>query len=371
MRQPNHNSIIWSIGIVPALVFGCNKADQAPPPATTSSTTPSSASMPPASASPANTASVSNPAPITQQEAETPAQPEEPVKNASENAAPEGREELVAEMIKHYRNGMINLRKKQVDEAYQAFIEAGTLAATLKDRFPESTSMEQAVCAQVFYNQACALSKQDQPDKALAALQNAFDSGFDDFSQLDDDEDLESLRRRPEFAQQRAGWETRAYERAVVEVRHELQEFQTYPFDFALPDLDANDIKLADYKGKVVIVDIWGTWCPPCRREIPSFVKLQSEFDEQGLQIIGVNYEHAKDTEKKVALIREFAAETSINYPCLIGDDDTKKQVPDFQGFPTTLFIDRSGKVRLQFVGLHSHGKLKAVVEMLLAETET
>lgn len=351
MRQPVRSLTLGLFLLGTALVIGCNKTEQAAP----SSSTPAPDSS----------------EPVVQQTAETPRQPEQAAKEETIEEAPEDRKELLAGLMKQYRNGMMRLQKKETEEADDAFIEAGTTAAKLKERFPELTKMERAVCSLVFYNQACAYSKQNETDKALTALQNALDAGFDDFAQLDDDERLAALRGQPEFAQQRAGWETRAYERAVVEMRSQLAEFQTYPFDFTLPDLDAKEVKLADFKGKVVIVDIWGTWCPPCRQEIPSFVKLQSNFQEQGLQIVGLNYERPKEADEKVALIRQFAEETSINYPCLLGNEDTKDQVPDFLGFPTTLFIDRSGKIRLQLVGKHSYGKLRAAVEMLLAESET
>ena len=81
-------------------------------------------------------------------------------------------------------------------------------------------------------------------------------------------------------------------ERLVKEAQEVLASGETFPFDFTLTDFSGQNISLTGFQGKVLIVDIWGTWCPPCRAEIPSFVKLQTEYGPQGLQIVGLNYEH-------------------------------------------------------------------------------
>jgi len=150
------------------------------------------------------------------------------------------------------------------------------------------------------------------------------------------------------------------------EARQELAETKTFAFDFELPDLDARPVKLADFKGKLLIVDIWGTWCPPCCREIPHFIKLRNQYGDD-LEIVGVNYEEGSHDEV-VQKIREFVDEQGINYACVVGDPDTQSQIPDFRGFPTTLLIDREGQVRLKLVGYHPYEKLDAVVSELIAE---
>lgn len=145
-----------------------------------------------------------------------------------------------------------------------------------------------------------------------------------------------------------------------------LSEGAMFPFDFSVTDVTGQPISLADYAGQVVIVDIWGTWCPPCRAEIPSFIKLQDEYGPQGFQMVGLNYEGGEDTDAQI--VRDFMAETGINYPCALGTEEIRAQVPNFQGFPTTLFLDKSGKVRHKAVGLHEYEYLESVVKALLAE---
>ena len=147
-----------------------------------------------------------------------------------------------------------------------------------------------------------------------------------------------------------------------------LNSGKTFPFDFALTDLSGQNISLTGYQGKVLIVDIWGTWCGPCKMEIPSFIKLQTEYGPQGFQMVGLNYEREKDEAANKDAVTKYMQENGMNYPCAMGTEEIRQQVPDFIGFPTTLFIDRTGKVRGKVVGTHAYSFLEAMVKTLLAE---
>lgn len=142
----------------------------------------------------------------------------------------------------------------------------------------------------------------------------------------------------------------------------------SYEFDFSLPSTEGETVAKEDFAGRVLIVDIWGTWCPPCRAEVPHFVELQQEYEDQGLSIVGINYEGASSDEEAIGAIAEFTAEVPVNYPLLLGDEATQEQVPQFSGYPTTLFIDRTGKVRMTVLGARPKGELEAIVKILLAE---
>lgn len=280
------------------------------------------------------------------------------------------RSELGQKMSAGQQRGFELIQQNKLEEGYKSFQDSGKYARELRRRFPESSPLEKAVLGAAFYNEACALAVGGNPAAAFAALKEALSAGFADFDQLDADADLATVRALPEFEAWRTELDALAAAHAKEEVRGQIAAFQSYPFDFTLPDLDDKPVKLADLKGKVVIVDIWGTWCPPCRAEIPSFVKLQSKYGAQGLQIVGLGYERG-DKEEAVKLTRDFMQEHNMNYICLLGDEVTQKQVPNFEGFPTTLFIDRTGKVRLQFVGLHPYATLEAAATMLLEEPGT
>ena len=141
----------------------------------------------------------------------------------------------------------------------------------------------------------------------------------------------------------------------------------TFLLDFAVIDVQGQPHRLADYRGKVVIVDFWGTWCPPCEAEIPSFVRLQEEYGPQGLQIIGLNYEQGTP-QSATRAVKAFMATNGINYPCALGTPEIRAQVPGFEAFPTTIFLDKTGRVRAKEVGLHRYEYLESIVKKLLAE---
>lgn len=151
----------------------------------------------------------------------------------------------------------------------------------------------------------------------------------------------------------------------TVEPDERLSPAAMFPFDFALPDADGKTIALADYRGKVTLVDFWATWCPPCREEIPLFVELKQRYGKQGLEIVGIAYENRDGDVKQT--IKNFIAEHGVNYPCVIGDVETRDQIPAFAGYPTTLFVDRQGQVRLTLTGGRELAVLESFVKELLS----
>ena len=233
-------------------------------------------------------------------------------------------------------------------------------SATALRKAMKSTTQElpPTFVGQVFYNEACALAVDGDFDGASKSLEEALVAGFADFDQLRSNPDLETVRAVAGFEERLKEREIAALEKAREHAKEELANGESFPFEFALADIDGNEQNLASYKGKVVIVDIWGTWCPPCQEEIPSFIKLQDKYGDQGLQVLGLNYEQGKSDEDNIQRVVNYVKKAGINYPCILGDEETRSQVPDFGGFPTTMFIDKAGKVRLKAVGLHDYAYL-------------
>ena len=131
--------------------------------------------------------------------------------------------------------------------------------------------------------------------------------------------------------------------------------------EFALTDLSGKTVHLSDFKGRVVIVDFWATWCGPCRMEIPDFVRLQSKYREKGLAIVGLSMD--ADGEKSV---KPFADEHDINYTMLIANDETAKSYGGIQAIPTTFVIDRQGKIVQKFLGAMSAKTFEDAIQPLL-----
>lgn len=115
--------------------------------------------------------------------------------------------------------------------------------------------------------------------------------------------------------------------------------------DFTLTSLDKNEIKLSNYKGKVIILDFWASWCPPCKAEIPSFIELYKKYKEQGLAIIGIALSDEKYN------IQAFAKNFKINYPIAMGNEKIVRDYGGIRGLPTTFIIDKEGNIREKFIG--------------------
>jgi thiol-disulfide isomerase/thioredoxin len=242
-------------------------------------------------------------------------------------------------------------------------IKSAEAMRKLRDAHKNLSDQEKFVLAMTLYNEASTYAVEGKQDKALATLNEAIDAGFSNLGQLDEDEELSSLCKSPKFQ----SIKEKLLARAREHVKEMLAENKSFKFDFKLPDLDDKDVSLSDFKGKVTIVGVWGTWCLPCCKEIPHFIDLYKKYQDKGLEIVGINYEHV-DKEDVKDTIKMFVKENKIPYPCVIGDDKTQEQIPDFEGFPTTLFLDRAGKIRLKVVGYHSMADLGAIVSMLLDE---
>jgi thiol-disulfide isomerase/thioredoxin len=117
---------------------------------------------------------------------------------------------------------------------------------------------------------------------------------------------------------------------------------------FAATDLDGRPIASDAYKGKVVIVNFWATWCPPCRAEIPDLVALQDKYRDT-LQIIGVSEDDAPSDD-----VRRFVAEHKMNYPVVMSTENISRLFPGVQALPTSFILDREGRLVQKHVGMLS-----------------
>jgi peroxiredoxin len=136
--------------------------------------------------------------------------------------------------------------------------------------------------------------------------------------------------------------------------------------NFTVKDMHGADVKLADYKGKVVLLNYWATWCGPCKVEIPDLVALQDKYRDRGFVVLGVSQDDDPET------LRSFAASFKMNYPVLVGRD--KPELLDAQGplwgLPTSYLIGRDGTICTRHLGPATKEQFAREIEALLSPSQ-
>ena len=147
----------------------------------------------------------------------------------------------------------------------------------------------------------------------------------------------------------------------------ESKDFGKRP-DWSITLPDGKKASAADYDKKVVIIDFWATWCPPCRKEIPGFIKLQKEYGEKGLKIVGFSFDRDQAAHDK------YVKDEGMNYLSIFAmNDEGKAVIESFQkligeirGIPTTLVVDKKGQIVYKHVGYGAPEDFEKVIKPLL-----
>jgi peroxiredoxin len=131
--------------------------------------------------------------------------------------------------------------------------------------------------------------------------------------------------------------------------------------DFALKDINGQTVRLSDYRGKVVLLDFWATWCGPCQVEIPWFVDLERKNKDKGFAVLGVSMD-----DEGWEVVKPFLSDLGVNYRVVIGNEETSQLYGGVDALPTTFLIDRSGKIAAVHVGLADRRDFEDGVQQLL-----
>ena len=220
----------------------------------------------------------------------------------------------------------------------------------------------------VFFNEACALSREKKDPAAFKSLRTAIDYGFNDLTEIQNALDLARLKTNPEFdkivkfARDKRKKDLQATISALFIGKPD------YKFNFTLEDTAGKPLVKRDFTGKLLIVNIWGTWCSPCRRELPDLIAAYKKYRSQGVEMIGLNTE-AENGITAVNTIRESQKTFGINYRCALGNEELFQQIPDFSAVPMTLFFNRQGELQAQWIGQADEIILEMIIERLLEES--
>jgi peroxiredoxin len=132
--------------------------------------------------------------------------------------------------------------------------------------------------------------------------------------------------------------------------------------DFRLTDLNGQKLTLSQYKGKVVLLDFWASWCTPCQAEIPKFMEWQKKLGDQGLQVIGISM----DDDEKAA--RKFVDRLKPNYPIAMGNTKLAEAYGGILGLPANIVIRRNGQIMARQVGVSDLKSLEEEIELALGK---
>lgn len=131
--------------------------------------------------------------------------------------------------------------------------------------------------------------------------------------------------------------------------------------DFVLKDAAGQDVRLADFKGRPLLVNMWATWCGPCKAEIPWFVEFSERYKDKGFTVVGISVDDVPED------ITKFATEYKVNYPMLVGKDrpDVSKAFDAELVLPVSWLIRRDGTVHTKVVGIHGRDWFDAQIQEL------
>ena len=150
----------------------------------------------------------------------------------------------------------------------------------------------------------------------------------------------------------------------VVDTTPSASEKKTAP-DFTLTDLNGKNVSLTEFRGKIVILDFWATWCPPCILEIPHFIELQDKYRDMGFAMVGISLDQAG-----IEVVKTFAQKYKINYPILMNDGQVHIAYGGISSIPTTFVIDPAGNIRKKYIGYIEKTVFEEDIKTLLAETK-
>jgi len=250
--------------------------------------------------------------------------------------------------------------------ASQLYAAQGSIAQNLRNN-PGYPSESIEILGQPLMNLAKANAIKKRPGDAFDAMTDAFEVGYTDFDAVTEcsifaDLDQDKLQDVVEVHQTAYRQEVEQWSRTAV------ASFESFKIDYDVANINGGRISSDDVVGKVTVVDLWATWCAPCRDGIAHFIELQANFGGSDVEVIGISMDDTEDPASVVDTVKSFGIDNDLNYTLGVGTDAIKDQIPGKVLLPTTLFIDQTGTVRYIAQGYHDYDQLAAITKLLSSE---
>lgn len=260
-------------------------------------------------------------------------------------------------------DSVITLNEKIASQLYAA---QGKIANNLRNN-PGYPSQSLEILGQPLMNLAKANAIRNDSSAAFTAMTAAFEIGYTQFDLVVEDRlfaDLDQAKLRDLVELHQAEYRAKVQQWS----RRELASFESFKVNFDVANIKGGRIASNDSIGSVTVVDLWATWCAPCREGIPHFIELEENFGGKNVEVIGISMDDTEDPAAAVDDVKSFAIDSGINYKLGMGTEAIKSQIPGKVLLPTTLFIDQTGTVRYVAQGYHDYDQLAAITEQLAAE---
>ena len=277
-----------------------------------------------------------------------------------------------AEIAFHFMNSLGRLsevvEKISTPIAGKLRVSEGQIAKRLQSN-PSYPKNALEALAKPMIDMAQGYAEQKNVDLAFQAIENAIKCGFGDYRNLADEAWFKGIVNADTAKTWMAKFDV-SYANAVEQWSQQVvREFQGANFEFSLSDIEGSIVSKQDYAGRVLVVDLWATWCPPCRKGIPEFIQLQKKH-KNGVAVLGISMDDPEAPNATLESVSNFAQTQGINYDIALGDTTVSSQLAGKMALPTTLFLDRDGRVRYIATGYHDYAKVEAITKVLLNESQ-
>lgn len=257
------------------------------------------------------------------------------------------------------------VRPQREDVSVQLKAVAGDIAGELLDNKKLSPKSHKYL-AQPLYDKALVLWQKQERELAANALKVSFEAGFSEVAKAKSDFNYEFLAATDIIRTTIESAVDSMVASEIKKARKLMLEFNSFAYNIDVDGLESGRLTSAQFAGKPMVVDLWATWCPPCRKSTPHFVRLREEYKKSDLTVLAISLDDMDNPLGTRETVKAAAEEHHFNYPCGLGSYSVINQIGGELQLPTTLFIDSNGNVRYVAQGYMEFVKLNALTKALM-----